>query len=349
MGEEWHTAETMYHLNDDLHKAGIRDNAILFWNANNVFSFHRINWSRLNHAAVITTVSRYMKHILEGMDLNPLVIPNGIPISIFSETNEELADDLRSALPGDILLCKVARWDPDKRWIEVVEATAKLKDMGIKTILLARGGKEPYGQEVINRARSLGLRVGTAYCNETDYAGYTAALKSALPADVIDIQCQLPLDYLVVLYRAADAVLANSRHEPFGIAGLEAMAAGGIVFTGSTGEDYAIPFINSFMIETFDPLEIVSYIIYLKNYPQQVSRMRSLARHTARYYTWEAAVQNLIGKLENQGRIQGTLNSSLNIQNSEGMPGELAISQRVWNLPERIESEREIKDSRCLS
>ena len=118
----------------------------------------------------------------------------------------------------------------------------------------------------------------------------------------------MPLDFLAIMYRAADAVLANSVHEPFGIVGLEAMAAGGIVFTGSTGEDYSIPFVNSFMIETSDPMEIVSYVMYLKSYPQQeMKRMRSLARLTARYYTWEAAVQNLIGKLENQGRIQGTL------------------------------------------
>ncbi len=58
---------------------------------------------------------------------------------------------------ADILLCKVARWDPDKRWMEAVEATAKLKGLGLKTTLLARGGREPYGQEVINRAIVIGL------------------------------------------------------------------------------------------------------------------------------------------------------------------------------------------------
>jgi len=42
-----------------------------------------------------------------------------------------------------------------------------------------------------------------------------------------------------VLYSASDGVLANSSHEPFGLVGLEAMAAGGVSFVGETEEDYA--------------------------------------------------------------------------------------------------------------
>jgi hypothetical protein len=35
--------------------------------------------------------------------------------------------------------------------------------------------------------------------------------------------------------------------------------------------------------------------------------MRRAARATARYYTWESAILNLIAKVENQARIQGML------------------------------------------
>ncbi len=35
--------------------------------------------------------------------------------------------------------------------------------------------------------------------------------------------------------------------------------------------------------------------------------MRRAARATARYYVWDVAVVNLIAKVENQARIQGTL------------------------------------------
>jgi glycosyltransferase involved in cell wall biosynthesis len=311
IGEEWQTTEAMCRLSDAMYKENLRGKALMFWNANNTFSFHRINWSRLNYATTITTISRYMKYLMERMGLNPLVIPNGIPQSLFCKTDYNIVKYLRKFIGADILLCKVARWDPDKRWMEAIEAVASIKRMGLKTTLLARGGREPYGQEVIERAQSSGLVVKEAQTNADNQKGYLNALEDASPADVIDIRFQLPLDFLSIMYQASDAVLANSLREPFGIVGLEAMAAGGIVFTGSTGEDYAIPFVNSFMIETSDPMEIVSYVMYLKNYPRQMKRIRKVARSTAHYFTWESAVQNLISKLESQGRIQGTLSNSI--------------------------------------
>ncbi len=58
-----------------------------------------------------------------------------------------------------MVLAKIARWDPDKRWNMAIEATARLKARGLKTTLIARGGMEGYGEEVLYNARSLGLRV----------------------------------------------------------------------------------------------------------------------------------------------------------------------------------------------
>jgi glycosyltransferase involved in cell wall biosynthesis len=318
MGEEWQTTEAMCRLSDALYVAGLRDKVIILWNANNTYSFHRINWGRLNVATTITSISRYMKHIMERMGLYPLVIPNGIPGSLLEQVDETLAERFRSMLTADKLLCKVARWDPDKNWMEAVEATARLKALGRKPTLLARGGREPYGKDILQKAHSLGLSITEAsQPPSNDNAGYMAALAEAAPADVINIPFSLPLDFLAIMYRAADAVLANSSHEPFGIVGLEAMAAGGAVFTGSTGEDYAIPFVNSIMIETTDPMEIVGYLVYLENSPEHERRMRSVARYTAQYFTWDMAVHNLVSKLENQGRIQGLLESRLISTDSE--------------------------------
>jgi glycosyltransferase involved in cell wall biosynthesis len=348
LGEEWQVAETVCHLSDVLYNAGMRDKVVLFWNANNTISFHRINWGRLNYATTITTISRYMKHIMERMGLNPLVIPNGIPRSLLRKADHKLAADLRSTLDCEILLCKVARWDPDKNWMEAVEAAARLKGMGLKTILLARGGREDYGRNVLERARSLGLTVKETTASLEAGDGYLPALAAALPADVIDIRIQLPLEFLAVMYRAADAVLANSGHEPFGIVGLEAMAAGGIVFTGSTGEDYSIPFVNSFMIETADPVEIVSHIMYLRNYPQQMRYMRNSARSTARYYTWEAAVQNLIGKLENQARIQGALSHNFVAMRPQSTPSGLIAGNQARQVPAGVNDKQPL-NGRCLS
>ena len=157
----------------------------------------------------------------------------------------------------------------------------------------------------------MGLTISEAYANENTNEAYIKALHNASYADVIDIKFHVPLDFLRVVYRASDAVLANSGHEPFGIVGLEAMAAGGIAFTGCTGEDYAIPFINAFVLETPDPMEAVGYLMYLRDYPEEGLRIREAARRTSRYFTWESVVRSLISKIENQARIKGVLLGTL--------------------------------------
>ncbi len=146
---------------------------------------------------------------------------------------------------------------------------------------MARGGIEPYGHEVMGKAYGLGLKVARAETQTGSPDGYLQVLKEASEADLVDIRFHLSHDLLRLLYRASDAVLANSGHEPFGLVGLEAMAAGGIVFTGNTGEDYAIPLVNSLVLETTDGMEIVSYIHYLRQNPEEGERIRSVARRTS--------------------------------------------------------------------
>ncbi len=79
LGEEWQTAQAMCHIGDQLRAAGLADRALMFWNANNTFGFDQINWVRLGQVSTMTTVSRYMKRLMQGSGLNPVSIPNGIP------------------------------------------------------------------------------------------------------------------------------------------------------------------------------------------------------------------------------------------------------------------------------
>lgn len=101
--------------------------------------------------------------------------------------------------------------------------------------------------------------------------------------------------------------MANSGHEPFGLVGLETMAAGGIAFTGGTGEDYAIPFQNCIVLETSDSSEIESYMIYLIAHPEESKRIRQLARSTANLFTWSSVIKTLLRKLEYQANVLGNL------------------------------------------
>jgi glycosyltransferase involved in cell wall biosynthesis len=308
LGEEWQTAQSVCRLADVLRDGGLRDRVVMFWNANNTFGFERIDWGHLDRSATITTVSRYMKHIMWGRGLNPLVIPNGIPKTLLGKTDQVKVHALRKALGADLTLFKVARWDPDKGWNQAVEATARLKqDRGLRSVLVARGGTESYGHEVRSNARSLGLAVRAAKPECASFDSCLAAVCEAGPADVIDIRAHMPLDVLKVFYQGSSAVLANSSHEPFGLVGLEAMAAGGVAFTGCTGEDYAIPFVNAVVLETNSSEEIAEYASYLREHPDEDVRIRKAARRTARHFTWEAATRNLLRKLENQARVQGIL------------------------------------------
>ncbi len=322
LGEEWHTTEAMCRISDLLRSNSLRDKVVMFWNANNTFSFHRIDWGRLTYSTTITTVSRYMKHIMWGMGLNPLVIPNGIPKSLLSEVNEKLVTRLKKSLGVDLILSKVARWDPDKRWNMAVEAIARLKTRGVRTVLIARGGVEPHGEEVIYNARSLGLKVREASSREDTLEGYFEAIEGDGTADVLNLKFHCPQQFLSIIYHTSDAVLANSGHEPFGIVGLEVMAAKGITFTGSTGEDYAIPFYNSIVLETSDPKEIEFHMMYLEEYPEEKERMRQAAGQTAMQFTWEEVIKNLIRKLEYQTRTQGLLATPRRIPTLEPYPFE---------------------------
>jgi hypothetical protein len=88
LAEEWHTVDAVLHLHWLLERAGVRERAVILWNANNTFGFEQIEWNRLAQAARITTVSRYMKYRMSNYGVNPLVIPNGLPTDAFDSPKQ---------------------------------------------------------------------------------------------------------------------------------------------------------------------------------------------------------------------------------------------------------------------
>ena len=76
------------------------------------------------------------------------------------------------------------------------------------------------------------------------------------------------------------------------------MAAGGVTFVGTTGEDYAVPFLNCIALDTDDPTEINIGLDFLRKHPDIVERMRAGAQETAESFSWKNVVEdNLLGKL----------------------------------------------------
>lgn len=294
LAEEWQTVESVLKLHALLEGAGLRRQGTLLWNANNVFGFERIPWAGLARAATITTVSRYMKHCMQEWGVQALVIPNGLPPDAFDVPERGVVAAMRQRLRDRTVLSKMARFDPDKRWIESIEIVAELKRQGWRPLLVARGGLESHGEEVRRAAERRGLRMALRHSAAPGGAGLLGALSGLGQVDIVELCSHVDPGARRVLFRSADAVLANSRHEPFGLVGLETMAAGGVACTGCSGEDYALPGQNALVLETGDPREFLGLFRRLLETPGESRSLRRAGQSTARRYAWCEVVQRVL-------------------------------------------------------
>jgi len=295
--EEWQTAAVACSLADEINAIGRRDQAVLFWNANNSYGFNRIDWHRLASSVTVTAVSRYMRAIIRSQGADALVIPNGISADLLAPVQRGDVSAVRSALAKSGsrvgMFFKMARWERDKGWTQALDAVQRARGLGRRLMLIGRGGGPTgSGGGLAGAAEARGLR---AVEIESDIA-----LRLRLAAlvrdevDVVSLRFGVTPSLARSLYAAADGVLANSVSEPFGLVGLEAMAAGGVAYTGGTGEDYAITGRNAVVLETLDPKEIVDRYDDLSASPERATRMRREARKTARQYEWSRVVEKLL-------------------------------------------------------
>jgi glycosyltransferase involved in cell wall biosynthesis len=266
----------------------------MFWNANNTFGFDQIPWPLLTAAARITTVSRYMKHCMGEIGVEALVIPNGLSPDAFETPDRSDVAALRDRFRDRTVLVKMARFDPDKRWLGTIAIVAEMKRLEWRPLLIARGGSEPHGAEVLAAARAAGLRVVDRASSRPGAAGLIEAFDDLGDADVVHLKSFVDPEARRVLFRAADVVLANSAHEPFGLVGLEAMAAGGVACTGCSGEDYAVPGQNALVVETDEPREFTSLFGQLRAHPGRDHRLRRAGQETARWYSWRRVAESVL-------------------------------------------------------
>ena len=294
LAEEWHTVDAVLHLDWLLRVAGVRHQVKILWNANNTFAFERIDWGRLAQAATITTVSRYMKHLMQGLGVNPLVIPNGLAADTLIPPERDAVAAFKSRLRGRTVVSKVARWDPDKSWLLAIDTVGAMKRIGWRPLLIARGGVEPYGAEVLTAAARAGLRVADRRLCQPGIRGLVQALEGLGEVDMLNLSSPIDPESRLVLFHSAAAVLANSHHEPFGLVGLETMAAGGVACIGCTGEDYAVPGHNALALETNDPQEFLDLFDTLRLNPIMERALRRAGRVTAQHYTWSQIMHRIL-------------------------------------------------------
>jgi glycosyltransferase involved in cell wall biosynthesis len=261
--EEWQTAGVAVAIDRLARLRGVRDNFTLIWNANNTYGWEHVDFAALRNAAAITA-------------------------------------EMKQALAGRPTLVKVGRFDPDKNWMQAIDALAELHEAGINARLIVRGGKEPYGDVVFARAHERGLNVERIGYEGSD--GHKVIDGIALAdGPIVHLRAFLDDATLYALYAAADAVLANSGKEPFGLVGLEVMAAGGIAVCGATGEEYAEPFVNAIVCDTSDGRELATYLRALFATPAIGDEMRRAGAETVGRYTWAhalAALERKIGYID---------------------------------------------------
>ena len=297
VAEDWQTAPALIALDATLRAADLRDRAILTWNANNTYGFETIDWGALKNAARITCVSRYMKFELSARGVEALVVPNGIPQRLLGGANKKL---VRAALKKfenrRPLFVKVARFEADKRWMQAIDALADLVKIHPEATLVMRGGREEYGEAVLARAAERGLYVENLTVASREPELVLDAIASA-PGSIVNVRSFLPEEALHVLYHVAEAALANSGREPFGLVGLEVMAVGGVAVTGSTGEDYAQPYTNAIVCDTANPRELAANLELLIEDHDLALEIAAAGEETAKRYAWPHVLQILERKL----------------------------------------------------
>jgi glycosyltransferase involved in cell wall biosynthesis len=198
------------------------------------------------------------------------VQPNGIPRRLLKRIGGRNAARVRSAVQKDLVFFKMARWAADKGWPASLKAVAQMRAAGYDVTLVARGNGDPtVGADVVDMAHGLGLKVAETSAADDTFMAKTAALEAAREADVVFMRSFVDEQFGRALYSAADGVLANSTFEPFGLVGLEAMATGGVAYTGGTGEDYALSGYNAVVLDSNDPREIVEHAKRLQSAPQE--------------------------------------------------------------------------------
>jgi hypothetical protein len=127
---------------------------------------------------------------------------------------------LLPALQQGGVVSKVARWDPNKRWLMAVEMVVAMKQLGWRALLIARDGVDAHGAEVLAAAAG-GLSIAEGGCPKGGVRGLLRVLEPVEGVDIVSLVSPLDAGSCQLLFHSAAAVLANSAHEPFGLVGLE--------------------------------------------------------------------------------------------------------------------------------
>ncbi len=221
--------------------------------------------------AMVACSASVRDHVAERVGLDPgriTVVYNGVETARFADAPERAAARGALGLPLDApLVALVGRLCAQKGQEELLRAAPSiLRRHPSARLVLAGEADEPATEA---RLRSLAAELGVAQA--VHFAGFVADV----PA----------------LYAAADLVVAPSRWEGFGLALVEAMAAGRPIVATRAG---AIPEVvaegeTALLVAPGDPAALAEAVAGLLADPVALAELGRRGRERARRFSWERA------------------------------------------------------------
>lgn len=198
--------------------------------------------------------------------LHVMYLPNGVDAALFAD-----GEGIAPHRPGDgISVVCVARIDRQKNQMMLVDALARHKDMKVRFV--GPVTQPDYREELEGRAAELGV---------LDRVSFAGSLKPG-SAD------------LVREYRSADVFALPSRHEPFGIAVLEAWAAGLPVVASNVGGLGRLCAAHPGAAETFEPGDAAGFDAALARAIARREAMRTAGLDAVKAYDWSVLSARLV-------------------------------------------------------
>ncbi|MBT4906442.1 MAG: glycosyltransferase family 4 protein [Rhodospirillaceae bacterium] len=209
-------------------------------------------------------------------------IPNGVDLDRFGMSADRADIRRRHGIPEDaFLFLAVGRNHPKKGYTDLLRATRILGERSAAGFAVAIAGAAT--NELVSDAQNLGI-------------SEQVHLLGALGQASADGDLKLPGDDLVSLYRAADAFVFPSHIETFGIALVEAMAAGlpiittdgpgcrDIIENGTWGE----------MVPVGDTSALASAMHQMMDEPDRRRTRIEQSRERAGAFSWDRIVDQYV-------------------------------------------------------
>ena len=176
-----------------------------------------------------------------------------------------------------------------------METVAALKRQHWHPLLMARGGVEAHGGEVVTAAAGAGLRVVERPLPQPGVPGRLRVLEALHEVDVVSLRSPLDSDSCRVLFRGSAAVLANRGREPFGLVGLEGSGRRWrrlyrMLWGRLCRARPQCPGAE----ETNDLPEFLRLFSVLHTQAQWERALRRTARRMARHYAWPQIISHLL-------------------------------------------------------